>query len=81
MSEHLLMGLASIVVLGVGAQWAAWRIRIPSILVLLLTTVAYLRIDTATKGEWAGRLKLAAAGVILAVLTSGALLFGLVNLI
>lgn len=36
MSEHLLIGLASIVVLGVGAQWLAWRIRLPSILLLLL---------------------------------------------
>ena len=36
MSEHLLVGLASIVILAVGAQWLAWRIRLPSILLLLL---------------------------------------------
>lgn len=36
MSEHLLIGLASIVILGVGAQWLAWRLRLPSILLLLL---------------------------------------------
>lgn len=36
MSEHLLVGLATIVVLGVGAQWLAWRLRLPSILVLLI---------------------------------------------
>ena len=36
MSEHLLVGLASVVVLAVGAQWLAWRLRLPSILLLLL---------------------------------------------
>jgi hypothetical protein len=33
--EHLLIGLTSILVLGIGAQWLAWRIRLPSILLLL----------------------------------------------
>jgi NhaP-type Na+/H+ or K+/H+ antiporter len=32
----LLFGLASILVLGVGAQWLGWRLRLPSILLLLL---------------------------------------------
>lgn len=36
MSEHLLVGLATILVLGIGAQWLAWRLRLPSILLLLL---------------------------------------------
>ncbi|HZD11095.1 MAG TPA: cation:proton antiporter, partial [Candidatus Binatia bacterium] len=36
MTEDLLLGLASIVVFGVGAQWLAWRLRLPSILLLLL---------------------------------------------
>ncbi|MEZ6243051.1 MAG: sodium:proton antiporter [Phycisphaerales bacterium] len=31
--------LAAIVVLGVGAQWVAWRLKIPSILLLLLTGI------------------------------------------
>ncbi|MFH1267289.1 MAG: sodium:proton antiporter [Planctomycetota bacterium] len=36
MSETaILIGLTSIVVLGVSVQWAAWRLRIPSILLLL----------------------------------------------
>lgn len=35
MSEHLLLGLSSVVVLGVGAQWLAWRLGLPSILLLL----------------------------------------------
>ncbi|MEJ2746666.1 MAG: cation:proton antiporter [Anaerolineae bacterium] len=36
MSEHLLVGLAAILILGIGAQWLAWRLRLPSILLLLL---------------------------------------------
>lgn len=35
MTEHILIRLASIVVLGIAAQWLAWRCRIPSILLLL----------------------------------------------
>ena len=34
--EHLLVGLALILILGVGAQWLAWRLQLPSILLLLL---------------------------------------------
>jgi NhaP-type Na+/H+ or K+/H+ antiporter len=33
--ERLLIELAGIVVLGIGAQWLAWRLRLPSILLLL----------------------------------------------
>ena len=36
MDEHLLENIALVVVLGVGAQWLAWRIKLPSILLLLL---------------------------------------------
>lgn len=36
MTEHLLLGLASIIVVGTAAQWIAWRVRIPSILLLLI---------------------------------------------
>ena len=32
MNEQLLTTLSGIVVLGIGAQWLAWRLRIPSIL-------------------------------------------------
>ncbi len=35
MTQDITTGLASIVVLGVSAQWLAWRFRIPSILILL----------------------------------------------
>lgn len=36
MSEHILVNLAGIVILGIGAQWLAWRLRFPSILFLLV---------------------------------------------
>lgn len=36
MTEELLIGLAGILILGIGAQWLAWRLRLPSILLLLL---------------------------------------------
>ncbi len=36
MSEPLILGLAAIVVLGMAAQWLAWRFGFPSILLLLL---------------------------------------------
>ena len=35
MNEQLLTTLSGILVLGIGAQWLAWRLRIPSILLLL----------------------------------------------
>ncbi len=35
-----IVGLAGVVVLGVAAQWVAWRLRLPSILLLLLTGFA-----------------------------------------
>nr|MBN2276977.1 cation:proton antiporter [candidate division Zixibacteria bacterium] len=36
MNEHLFIGLASIVVLGILAQWLAWRLHLPAILLLLV---------------------------------------------
>ena len=38
--ESLLTGLAAIVVLGVGSQWLAWRLKLPAILILLLVGFA-----------------------------------------
>lgn len=35
MNEHILGGLSALISLGAAAQWLAWRVRIPSILVLL----------------------------------------------
>lgn len=36
MHEHLLVGVAAVLVLGIAAQWLAWRLRLPSILLLLM---------------------------------------------
>lgn len=36
MVEHALVSLSAVVVLGIAAQWLGWRMRIPSILVLLV---------------------------------------------
>lgn len=35
MTEHHLISLSSILILGIGAQWLAWRLHLPSILLLL----------------------------------------------
>jgi len=32
MAENLLFGLASIIILGITAEWLAWRLHLPSIL-------------------------------------------------
>lgn len=36
MEEYLLLGLASVIVFGVGAQWISWRFKLPSIILLLI---------------------------------------------
>ncbi|HEB12336.1 MAG TPA: hypothetical protein ENI11_01505 [Actinobacteria bacterium] len=36
MTETILVGIALVIVAGIGAQWLAWRLRIPSILILLI---------------------------------------------
>lgn len=36
MTDNPLFGIATIFVLGIGAQWVAWRLRLPAILLLLL---------------------------------------------
>ncbi len=40
MLENPLVGLTAIVVLGVGAQWLAWRLKVPAIIALLVVGVA-----------------------------------------
>ena len=37
MTEQFLTGIASIIVLGVGSQWLAWRVSLPAILLLLIS--------------------------------------------
>jgi NhaP-type Na+/H+ or K+/H+ antiporter len=36
MDQSLLYTMAAILVLGVGAQWLSWRLKLPSILPLLI---------------------------------------------
>lgn len=36
MSEDILVGLAAIIILGIVAQWLAWRLHLPTILLLLI---------------------------------------------
>ncbi|MFO7542019.1 MAG: hypothetical protein R6W97_04285 [Thiobacillus sp.] len=36
MVEHALVSLSAVFILGIAAQWLGWRLRIPSILVLLV---------------------------------------------
>ncbi len=40
MAQYVLLGLAGVVALGIAAQWLAWRLRVPSILLLLAFGVA-----------------------------------------
>ena len=35
MSEHILVGLTAVIVLGISAQWLVWRSKLPAILLLL----------------------------------------------
>ncbi len=36
MTESIIIGIVTVVVLGIGSQWLAWQIRVPSILLLLV---------------------------------------------
>ncbi|MFO8010218.1 MAG: sodium:proton antiporter [Dehalococcoidia bacterium] len=36
MNEEIMIGLASIIILGIGAQWISWRFQLPSILLLII---------------------------------------------
>ncbi|MFO7582204.1 cation:proton antiporter [Guyparkeria sp.] len=40
MHDHILLSLTAIVVLGIAAQWLAWRVKVPPILFLLLIGIA-----------------------------------------
>lgn len=48
MSHEILLNVTLIIVLGIGAQWLAWRLRIPSILLLLVCGFAGLRPDPSS---------------------------------
>lgn len=39
MEGHLLIGITSILLFGIGAQWIAWRFKLPAILLLLISGI------------------------------------------
>jgi hypothetical protein len=64
LAEHLLLGLASIVVLGIGAQWLAWQLYLPATLLLLIFGTntkfapvgdAQVKVDLSGQGQGRGR--------------------------
>ncbi|MEZ4699217.1 MAG: cation:proton antiporter [Rhodothermales bacterium] len=68
--EQILLGIVSIFVLGIGAQWLAWRVRVPSILLLLLLgflagPVTGFLSPASLQGEWVFAFVSLAIGVIL----------------
>ncbi len=69
MTEHLLVRLAGVIVLGIGAQWLAWRLKLPSILLLLiLGFIAGPLTGLINPGEIFGDLLLPVVSVSVAVI-------------
>lgn len=70
MTEHILVGIVSVLVLGIGAQWLAWRFRVPSILLLLIFgfvagPVTGLLEPSSLQGDWVFAFVSLSIGVIL----------------
>ena len=70
MTEHILIGIVSVIVLGIGAQWLAWRIRVPSILLLLIFgfvagPVTGLLPPESLQGDWLFAFVSLSIGIIL----------------
>ena len=70
MTEHILIGIVSVIVLGIGAQWLAWRIRVPSILLLLVFgflagPVTGLLPPESLQGDWLFAFVSLSIGIIL----------------
>jgi NhaP-type Na+/H+ or K+/H+ antiporter len=70
MREQLLIGLALILLLGIGAQWAAWRYKLPSILLLLVLGFAAGPITgiispESLQGDWVFAVVAVSVGIIL----------------
>lgn len=70
MSESILLDITVVVVLGIGAQWAAWRFQLPSILLLLLVgflagPVLGLLDPQSLRGDWLFAFVSLAIGLIL----------------
>jgi len=70
MHESLLLGVATVFVLGLGAQWIAWRFRFPSILLLLVFgfvagPVTGLLAPEQLQGDWVFTFVAVSVGIIL----------------
>ncbi|MFB6274160.1 MAG: cation:proton antiporter [Salinibacter sp.] len=70
MPESVLLNITLVIVLGVGAQWAAWRFRLPSILLLLLVGFAAgpvlgLLNPQSLQGDWLFAFVSLSIGIIL----------------
>ena len=70
MTETILIAIVSVIVLGIGAQWLAWRIRVPSILLLLIFgfvagPVTELLPPSSLQGDWLFAFVSLSIGIIL----------------
>ena len=70
MPESILLDITTVVVLGIGAQWLAWRFRLPSILLLLLGgflagPVLGVLDPQALQGDWVFAFVSVSIGIIL----------------
>ena len=70
MPESVLLNITLVIVLGIGAQWAAWRFRLPSILLLLLVgflagPVLGLLDPQSLQGDWLFAFVSLSIGIIL----------------
>ena len=70
MEEHVLINIVLVIVLGVGAQWLAWRVKIPSILLLLLLgfvagPITGIIAPSSLHGDWLFAFVSLAIGIIL----------------
>ncbi len=70
MPESILLDITVVIILGIGAQWAAWRSRLPSILLLLLVgflagPVLGLLNPQSLQGDWLFAFVSLSIGIIL----------------
>ena len=70
MPESILLDITVVIALGIGAQWAAWRFRLPSILLLLLVgflagPVLGLLDPQSLQGDWLFAFVSLSIGIIL----------------
>ncbi len=70
MTHQILIGIVGVIVLGIGAQWIAWRFRLPSILLLLLfgfvagPVTGFLPVSSL-RGDWLYAFVSVSIGIIL----------------